>query len=359
MNMDIKKSLRDLNGEVLLGIDGMIDEIWELIDSREGQTSYTKMTKLMQLGNAITERGNGGLAKERVPKRRSAGGFCCNTGRATGTMGVKTKLLGTFGENEIDEVFNEIKDKTEMISIGQAVKLFILEFVDGKLFLPHLDELLRLTWEKLVDIVGAEKLKQICNVEIIGVGYWSNMYDFDNIINGFLNISNKEKTKRFFHDFANLNKRTPEALTDALKSLENINSKMPQTLSLNEHEGKILSEHLGFYYPDTTKTKEDFEAVVKSVELIRDAIKIDEVVVHTPYFAVASTAKEGTVGTWQEHCEKPVKTTGAGDTFNGGYIMASLTDLPIKEKLDIANKVTNHYVANGVPPTIEELIEKF
>ncbi|MEG0753439.1 MAG: hypothetical protein RR461_06370, partial [Angelakisella sp.] len=176
------QALKAISPTVLMGIDGMIDEVWELLDSRTGAGEYTKMTKLMQLGNAITERGTGGLAKERILKRRSSGGFVCNTGRATATLGAPTTMLGMFGSHNPDPVFDEFKGLCEMVSVGEPARIMVLEFGDGKVFMPNLDELINLKWTDLVARFGEQRLRELCNVDIMGMGYWSNMYDFENIL---------------------------------------------------------------------------------------------------------------------------------------------------------------------------------
>ena len=47
---------------------------------------------------------------------------------------------------------------------------------------------------------------------------------------------------------------------------------------------------------------------------------------------------------------------GAGDTFNGGYLCASLGELSIKERLVIANAATAFFVTNATAPTKKALI---
>lgn len=343
---------------VLMGIDGMVDEVWELLDSRTGAEEYTKMTKLMQLGNAITERGTGGLAKERLLKRRSSGGFVCNTGRATATLGARTAMLGMFGSNS-DPVFDEFTGLCEMVSIGDPAHIHVLEFMDGKVFMPSLDSLINLRWVDIVDRLGEQRLRQLCDVDIIGMGYWSNMYDFENIMTALVtDYLQNNKTKRVFHDFANLNKRSPQALADAVALLGRLNAQLPQTLSLNEHEGGILARQLGIAYPDAVNAAPSESAVMAAAVDIQRLTGIDEIIIHTLHFAVIATAAQGSASAQQDYCHNAIKTTGAGDTFNGGYMVAVMTKLSPLERLQVANATTRYYVEHAVPPTRTQLIEQ-
>lgn len=350
--------LRATHPAVLLGIDGMIDEVWELLDSRTGPGQYTKMTKLMQLGSAITERGTGGLAKERLLKRRSSGGFVANTGRATAMLGAGTTMLGMFGtRRQVDPVFDEFEELGTLVSIGEPQRIHVLEFSDGKIMMPNLDELINLTWQQVVDCLGEERLRGLCNVDMMGVGYWSNLYDFENIMTALVTDYLKNgRTRRVFHDFANLNKRSHQALCDALSVLGSLNAQLPQTLSLNEHEGGILARQLGIAYPEHVNRPECEPAVLAAAEEIRRQTGLDEVIIHTLHFAVAATATEGTSSVMQDYCDNAIKTTGAGDTFNGGYMVASAAGLELTARLLAANATTRYYVEHALPPTREQLI---
>jgi len=58
----------------------------------------------------------------------------------------------------------------------------------------------------------------------------------------------------------------------------------------------------------------------------------------------------------QERQTQVVRLAGAGDSFNGGYLCASLGDLPLKQRLVIANAATAFFVTHATGPTREQLI---
>ena len=78
--------------------------------------------------------------------------------------------------------------------------------------------------------------------------------------------------------------------------------------------------------------------------------------VHTPEFAAASSASEGEAYALQERQSNVIRLAGAGDSFNGGYLCASLGNLSLKERLVVANAVTAFFVTHATAPTKEELI---
>ncbi|WP_409967384.1 PfkB family carbohydrate kinase [Bengtsoniella intestinalis] len=343
--------LNTTKGSALLGIDGMVDEVWELIASRTDQSTFTKMARMMDFGDVINQRKTGGMAIERVLKRRISGGFVCNTGRAVAKLGQETTLLGLFGTPTIEPIFHEFDQLASLVSLGPSVNMHLLEFADGKIMMPNLQNLFSLQWKTVVDTLGQETVDQLLNVDVVGIGYWSNMYDFEAVLQGVVtSCVGNGKTKRIFHDFANLNKRTREALTLALETLQTQDKILPQTLSLNEHEGGILAGEYDLPYPADVNHVETWQQVFETVCALRERIDIDELIVHTSHYAVIATATQGAWVSFQKFCQSPVKTTGAGDTFNGGYMVASMMNLSPQERLLMANATTHCYVSTGEAP---------
>ena len=90
--------------------------------------------------------------------------------------------------------------------------------------------------------------------------------------------------------------------------------------------------------------------------IVREKIGFDELVVHTPEFAAASNASEGEAYAIQDRQSNVIRLAGAGDSFNGGFLCASLGDLPLKERLVVANAVTAFFVTHATAPNKQELL---
>jgi hypothetical protein len=344
----------NVQGKVVLGIDGFIDQVWQVIETRTSKNEYKLIDKMSAFGQTIVNRGEGGMANELIKKRRSCGGFTANTGRGIGRLGLSTVLLGMYGKDTIDPIFDEFKEICKLISVGDPVLSNILEFSDGKIMMPYLKELLNFEWKDLVNALGHEKLKTIFgDADIVSMGYWSNMPEFDDMITKLYdNYLSENRPKRLFFDFANIKKRSPEAIKETFKVLGALNNKVPMTLSLNEHEAVLLFSYYG------QEITEDIDQVITTVAYIREKICLDELIVHTPYYAVAASKFEGVSFVIQDYCENPVITTGAGDTFNAGYIASSLGNLNLDERLAISNATTRFYIGNGFSPSRNDLIEE-
>jgi sugar/nucleoside kinase (ribokinase family) len=123
------------------------------------------------------------------------------------------------------------------------------------------------------------------------------------------------------------------------------------TLSMNEHEVMELFLRIGVEPPELKPA-----AIASALAIAREKIGFDELVVHTPEFGAASNAKEGEAYALQDRQTKVVRLAGAGDSFNGGYLCASLGNLPIKQRLVVANAVTAFFVTHATGPTKEQLL---
>lgn len=356
MSSDISKYssyIDSISGKILLGCDGFVDETYEIVEVRKSLTDYTAMKNLRMFGELLVERADGGVGLELVPKRRCEGGFAVNTARLAGVLGLNPVLPGLFGKNEIDPAFAEFKDTCSLYSLGDPALTIALEFDDGKVLMSDLQAVSSLTWQDFEKFFGEKKLKEMfADVDILGLGYWSLTADFDNLFKGFMKQYEAAKApRRMFFDFADIKKKSSESFMASLKLIASFNEKIPMTLSLNEHEVFELFARTGVGRPDNSPA-----AIASALTTARKKIGFDELVVHTPEFAAASSAADGEAHAIQERQTKVVRSAGAGDSFNGGYLCASLADIPIKERLVIANAATAYFVTHAAAPTKEELV---
>jgi sugar/nucleoside kinase (ribokinase family) len=345
--------VRSLSGKAALGADGFVDEVWSLVDGRDDGGEPIPMSGMRRFGEMVCARGTGGLTNEIVRKRRSYGGFVCNTGRVAVSLGVELGMLGAFGRAVIDPAFGEFKGKAQMLSFGDPAVSHILEFGDGKIMLPHLQELLGATWEGIVAKVGVDGIKSVFKgADVASIGYWSLTPDFENIMQGlFEHCFASDPPKRLFFDFADIRARPGKEIKEAFLGLSRLSPRIPMTLSLNEHEAQRLFSILGLRGGGA-------EATAEAAQRTCSLTGFDEVIAHTPEFAAAGSLSEGPAAARQDKCLRPVRTTGAGDSFNGGYIVSCLAGFSLEERLMAANATTRHFVGKGFPPDREGLIEE-
>lgn len=356
MNNDMKKYvdyINNVSGNVLLGCDGFVDETYKIVEERKSLTEFSAMEKLKGFGELLVARADGGVGLEIVPTRRCEGGFGINTGRIVGLLGLKPTLPGLYGKSELDPAFVEFKDYCKLLSFGDPAVTLVFEFGDGKVLMSNLEAVSNLTWADFEEYFGEDKLKEIfSDVDILGLGYWSLTADFDGFFKGFMaRYETIKPPRRMFFDFADIKKKSSESFMNSLEMIKSYNNRIPMTFSMNEHEVFELFSRIG-----VECTAETPAAVASALSIARKKIGFDELLVHTADYAAASSASDGEAYAMQEHQKNVIRTAGAGDSFNGGYISASLGNLPMKERLVIANAATAFFVMHATGPTREELI---
>ena len=354
--MDTKKiadRLEKLSGNLTMVADGFIDEQWSMVSSRASLEEVTLIGKMTQFADRINAVGSGGMGIELIKKRVVFGGFTANIGFAAATIGVNTVLAGLFGKDEVDPVFEDLQKITRMITLGEPSITHVLEFDDGKILMSNMEAVLGVRWSHIVDAVGINELKKlIADSDIIGVGYWSLIPAFDDIVKEICDIVPQDgKNRRFFYDFADFSRRDEASLVKTLKMLKGLNPRVPMTLSVNEHEGAVVFRLFNETFDNAGKD------MAQRTENVRKEMGLDELVIHTPHFAAMASKTAGAAAIPQTYVEKPVRTAGAGDTFNGGYIAGTLAGLEADERLFTANAAVSYFLNNGLAPNREELIK--
>ncbi|MGB0417043.1 MAG: PfkB family carbohydrate kinase [Coraliomargarita sp.] len=358
MSKDMNKYadyIKSMSGNIMLGCDGFVDETYQIVEERKSQTDYSTIENLKSFGELIVERSGGGVGVEIIPKRRCEGGFGINTGRIPACLGLKPVLPGLYGANTIDPAYEEFVDVCDLTSLGDPALTLAFEFDNGKLLMSDLGAVSNLEWADFEKVYSAEQIKELfTDVDILGLGYWSLTANFDDLFKGFMKQyedGSIRPPKRMFFDFADIKKKSAEAFLQSLEMIQAYNSKIPMTFSLNHHEIMELCTRIGVECAEASP-----EAILAALPIAREKIGFDELVVHTPDFAAASRVGEGEALAMQERQTNVVRLAGAGDSFNGGYICSCLGDLPIKERLVIANATTAFFVTHGTGPNKDQLI---
>ena len=352
---DTKKltdALERSTAKITMFADGFVDEVWEIINTRATLKDYTLYTRMNQFADRITSSGSGGVGLELVKKRRAFGGFTANIGYAAARLGVDTAMVGVFGKDKLDPVFEEVGELCRVFSVDDPSVTHVFEFDDGKILMSHMETVQEVSWKSIVDKLGIDKVKALlAESDILGVGYWSLLPAFDEILEGVCaNIPDDGKKRRFFFDFADFRKKDEASLNSTLANLRRLNDKFPMMLSVNEHEGATLFELYNETFDNVGRP------IQEKTEHVRKQLGLDEFIIHAPNYAVAASSEEAPAFAESIFCEKPIRTAGAGDTFNGGYISAKLAGLGIQDRLHVANAAVGYFIRNAAFPEIKNLM---
>jgi hypothetical protein len=343
-----------------LGVDGYIDLLYSLCQSRESATDWTRMNNMRAFGDLIKNVAGSSANVERVLKRKISGGFAPNSCKAFNGLGINVILVAALGYPEIHELFKPLKERKSInaISFSNPGETIGLEFDDGKIMLSDFENILNIDWDLLIERIGFEKIFELIEKsDIIGLGHWSLVQNLDEIwahfqIDIIPSIKNA-KDKLFFVDLADIKKRSKEDIIEMLTMLGNINYHIPVMLSLNDQEAYDISNAL-----DNVKTidpnKEHFEDYIEGGRLINEELKLSYVVIHSPHFATIST-RENHYWITQAYTSKAKFTTGGGDHFHSGVAAGLACNLTPPEAILMANALTGIFIRTGNSPDFREL----
>lgn len=340
---------------VLLWADGYIDYRRKAIAKRDSPEDYEPMRRMGELGKKITEASGKSLTVEWTLRERDPGGFCSNTGKALQEMQVPITMISSYGSRRINPIFKDIADNCrEIISIGRPGETQAVEFRDGKVMLvdpggPH-----ELSWKRILNEVGNEKLTEfIEGADLFGQGYWSFIPRMNTIWKKLLEevfpSFSDDKNRHMFLDLADIRRRSEEEMLEAMDLISQFQNYFDVTLSLNESEASILADLLATGWEEKSREK-----IADSALKMGSKIGIEDVVIHTINFAlVASSGKETVV----EHPYDPTPkvTTGAGDHFNAGYIFGILNELGPEGRLALGCSNAGFFVREGQDPSPKEI----
>ena len=158
---DIKQKLIELRSALdnvdaaefsaVIGFDGFVDTIIDVVDKRESVDSYTRIQTIAEFGARISRAAGLSTNFELVPKTTKLGGNGPIMANALLGAGVKITYIGALGK-PINPVFQGLVDGCEkVVSIIDPGLTDAVEFNDGKVMLGKHEHLAQVNWDTLVE----------------------------------------------------------------------------------------------------------------------------------------------------------------------------------------------------------------
>lgn len=343
--------------KALVGIDGFVDKIVHPVDQRTGPgDQFTPIATIAEFGQRISSAAGKSANIELAPVLEKLGGNGPIMANAQCAHGVQVRYLGALGKDMIHPVFTEFAEKTNAISITDPGITHAAEFSDGKIMLGSMASLDDINYEHIIDAMGADELsKSFAESDLIAMVNWTMIPYLSEVFNDFLErllpTIPVNKDRIFFFDLADPEKRSKKDLLEVLDIFGKFEAFGKVILGLNLREAEQVDRLLGF--DPIENTPENLQVMAAR---IREALKLDTLVVHPTHDAACATP-EGTAYVKGPYCENPKITTGAGDHFNSGFVTARLIGLSPAAALTVAVATSGFYVRTAASPSLDELAE--
>jgi sugar/nucleoside kinase (ribokinase family) len=341
---------------VLIGFDGFVDSIIAVVDKRYDAQRYDPVETIEHLGKKILSAAGQSSNYEMVVKLEKLGGNGPIMANAMVELGLPLTYMGCLGYPAIHPVFQDLANRAECLSITGPGLTDALEFRDGKLMFGKHQTLKEVSWERICQVIGAEKFSGVVGrSRLIGIVNWTMLPYLGEIWQKLATdilpkLTDIAGRRLVFIDLADPEKRTVGDLRGALKLCAALQANADVILGLNLKEAVQVAAALGL------DSHTDPEGVIEALaRAIRDRLDLATVVIH-PRSGAAAAQRDGhsahVVGPFIAH---PKLSTGAGDLFNAGFCLGRMADLPLDQALLTGVGASGYYVRNAASPSLEAL----
>jgi sugar/nucleoside kinase (ribokinase family) len=342
----------------LVGFDGFVDQIIDVVDRRDGPDSYAPMATIADFGKRIGAAAGHSANFELVVKLTKLGGNGPIMANALARLGHPLDYVGIVGEGDaVHPAFAELQANARHITcLGAPAATDALEFSDGKLMLGKLQPLDRIDVASVDRALAAGLRSRLAGAGLVATVNWTMALSMTaiwrhlarNVLPGLRN-----DRPLWFVDLADPAKRSVEDLRDAMAALGELQAHVDVVLGVNEAEARQVLAALGASW---NGGKDDVVEAERACGTLRQRLGLHGVVCHMVKCAAAA------VGSASSGCQgfftpKPRITTGAGDHFNAGFTAGLAAGLPLAECCLMGTATSGYYVRTMVSPTRAQLVE--
>jgi hypothetical protein len=340
-----------------VGFDGTVDNIVDAVDSRQGLgENYIALPLISDFAQRIGDASGLSTNIELFLKRQKVGGNAAIMAGALANARAKVELVATLGRHgRIHPVFNSLKSRAKLRSLGEPSQTHAVEFADGKIMLGYTQNLEAISFANLQRVLGGRLRSGVEHADIVALLNWTMVPAMTDILKLF--ISNllpkvkKSAERIFFFDLADPQKRHTEDLAEVLELLKGFSDWGEVILGLNLKEARQCARVMGVHEPADQRN-----ALEASVAALREKLNIARVVIHATDAAVCANQK---AVFYQEgpRVEQVRLRTGAGDHFNAGFAIGAAIGASAQACLALGVAFSGFYVGEGRSPSYEEILE--
>lgn len=350
----LEKERRPRLPRIVAGFDAFVDEVLHVVGRRLSPEDYTPVPTISEFGQWVSNAAGRSGSREFVVLERVAGGCSVNLGDAIMSLGFSLDAFAGVGDPS-DPTFRRFSCECSSLNpLGmEPGRTAAYEFQDGKLMLCSFSHFADFTPEYLSAQMADGSFRRACeNSSAVVLTSWS-VYPHMTECWKYLQreqLAGIKNRPRIFLDIADPASRSPEDLCRMAEALAGFEAVGPTTLSMNSNEANQLAGALG-----VSVAGPEPEDVEKLASQLRERLGIAEVGIHLIKSATAADAS-GVVTVAGPHCPKPLKSVGAGDRFNAGWLAGALLGMASADRLLFAVAVSGFFVRNARSGTIPEVI---
>lgn len=332
--------------DIVCGFDGFVDEMIRVVGERTAVDAFVPMGSLAELGGLVTAAAGRNSLREIVVERQDAGGCAINLGDGLAALGDRVHFFGTVGAPVHPAFTESLARFASATALGTVYgRTLCFEFRDGKFMFPAVQQLAELT-PVVIDRAIDDYAAACRTASVICLTNWT-LYPHMTAVWRHLRqrvFAGLRHDPWFFVDLVDPSSRSTEDIRAMAVTLPTFGR---VALSVNRTELAVLGARLGL--PAT----EDVPAAAAALRL---HLGIAQVVVHNSRINAVAHTDGVVVRPAGPFCEKPLKSTGAGDRFNSGYVHGLATGLGHVERLDLGAAVAGFFIRHARSGSAAEVV---
>ena len=343
------------NVQALLGFDGFVDTICDVVETRHSATDYTRVPTLQAFGERIAAAAGKSANVEIVPTLLKLGGNGPIMANALSALGLGVTYCGMTGLAAPHEVFSEFATRAKLLPICDPAFTDAYEFDDGKLIVGKHATVALVSWDSIEKNVGREAFSSAWQeAQFVGIVNWTMLPFMTSLWQKMRSELPHDERKTIFFDLADPEKRSRADIAEALETIAQFQQSHEVILGLNEKEALQVAETLDI--PTPLGDVLTLETAPELAAAIRSRLEIGVVVIHPTRFAAAASATNAASvpGPW---IANPLISTGAGDHFNAGFCLGRLLGADLGQSLQIGVATSGFYVRSAKSPNRTELAD--
>lgn len=345
---------------IFTGVDGFVDEIIRVVDKRHSVDEYVAIPTIEAYARRLAGAAGKSTNIEFVVEQVKAGGNGPLMSEAFGRLGGHVRYVGAVGWPDVHELFKPMEAYGPVIPVAPPALTLATEFDDGKIMHGKHETLRQLTWENIVERSGGIGAIDsfLVEADLVAIVNWTMVPFLTDVLVGMSErtaLLGEKAPKWFFFDLCDPEKRTTSDLVRALEAIATFDAPgRTVVLGLNEKESLEVCQALGLEAGGA-----DRDGLMGRARRIGEKLALSEVVIHPTRQAVAWNRGGG--GAPMEgaaegpFCASPKLTTGAGDHFNGGYMLGRVMGLSPGQAVVLGKCVSGFYVREGRGPSLDEV----
>ncbi len=340
-------------GSVVTGFDGFVDEMISLVAERRSLDEFVPVADIGTFGSLVTAAAGHSSLREIVINDIHPGGCAVNLGDGLAALGVLVDCFATLGDPPHPAFAATTARFRSAHSWGREPgRTLAFEFSDGKLMYSAVRQLQEFTAEDVRQRLRDGAFQAACRqAGVIALTDWTLYPHMTAVWRVLLREVFAQLAHRphFFFDLVDPSSRSSDdilAMLDALSAFEVCG---PVTLGLNGNEANILARLTG-----AAEAAAETDDCLRLAGDLRTHLRLSQVVIHRNRFAVAAGSEAG-ASVQGPHCANPRKSTGAGDRFNAGYILALLCNGTLQDCLVLGCATSGYFVREARSGNRDEL----